>query len=75
MSKRCGDWNPKDTRNGIELKRKGELEIGFSLVRVTAWVRRFTGNCRKPAEQGEKSELKPFVALKRWGIYHSGYSV
>ena len=40
-------------------KTKGELEIGLSLVRVTAWVRRFTDNCRKPAEQREKGELKP----------------
>ena len=40
-------------------KTKGELETGLSLVRVTAWVRRFTGNCRKSAEQREKGELKP----------------
>ena len=59
MSKRCGDWTPQDTLNGIESKKKGELEIGLSLVRVTAWVRRFTDNCRKPADQRKKSELKP----------------
>ena len=33
-----------------QLKTKGELEIGLSLVHVTAWVRRFTDNCRKPAD-------------------------
>ena len=31
----------------------------MSLVRVTAWVRRFTDSCRKPAEVREKGELKP----------------
>ena len=40
-------------------KTKGELETGLSLARVTAWVRRFTDNCRKSAEQREKGELKP----------------
>ena len=40
-------------------KTKGELETGLSLVRVTAWVRRFTNNCRKSAKQREKGELKP----------------
>ena len=41
------------------VKTKRELEIGLSLVRVTAWVCRFTGNCRKSAEQRERGELKP----------------
>ena len=41
------------------VKTKGELEIGLSFVRVTAWLSRFTNNCRKSAEQREKSELKP----------------
>ena len=31
----------------------------MSLVRVTAWVCRFTDNCRKPAEQKEKGKMKP----------------
>jgi len=43
------------------VKTKGELEIGLSLVRVTAWVRRFKDNCRKSAEQREKGELKPLA--------------
>ena len=42
-----------------QVKTKRELEIGLSLVRVTAWVCRFTDNCRKSAEQREKGELKP----------------
>ena len=41
------------------VKTKGELEIGLSSVRVTVWVCWFTDNCRKPAEQKEKGELKP----------------
>ena len=41
------------------VKTKKELEIGLSLVRVTAWVCRFTDDCRKSAEQREKGELKP----------------
>ena len=56
MSKRCGNWNPQDTRNGIESKEKENWKLG---CRVTAWVRRFTDNCWKPAEQGEKGKLKP----------------
>ena len=40
-------------------KTKGELETGLSLVRVTAWVRRFTDDSRKSAEQRENGELKP----------------
>ena len=41
------------------VKTKRELEVGLSLVRVTAWVCRFTDNCRKSAEQREGGELKP----------------
>ena len=40
-------------------KTKGELEIGLSLVRLTAWVSRFAYNCRKSAEQRKNGELKP----------------
>ena len=48
LSKRCGDWTPQDTRNGIEPKQKENWKL-----------RRFTDNCRKSAEQREKGELKP----------------
>ena len=41
------------------VKTKRELEIGLSLVRVTAWVCRFIDNCWKSAEQRENGELKP----------------
>ena len=41
------------------LKPKGELELGLSLVRVKAWVRRFTANCRRPANQRLQGELTP----------------
>ena len=51
--------DPSRYSKWYRVKTKGELEIGLSLVRVTAWVRRFTDNCRKPAEQREKGELKP----------------
>ena len=51
--------DPSRYSKWYRVKTKGELEIGLSLVRVTAWVRRLTDNCRKPAEQREKSELKP----------------
>ena len=51
--------DPSRYSKGYRVKTKGELEIGLSLVCVTAWVRRFTGNCRKSAEQREKGDLKP----------------
>ena len=52
--------DPSRYSKWYRVKTKGELGIGLSLVRVTAWVRRFTdNNCRKPAEQREKGELKP----------------
>ena len=38
---------------------QNKRRTGNWLVRVTAWVRRFTANCRKSAEQREKGELKP----------------
>ena len=28
MSKRCGDWTPQDTRNGIESKQKENWKLG-----------------------------------------------
>ena len=46
--------DPSRYSKWYRVKTKGELEIGLSLVRVTAWVRRFTDNCRKSAEQREK---------------------
>ena len=50
--------DPSRYSKWYRVKTKGELEIGSSLVHVTAWVRRFTDNCVKPAEQREKRELK-----------------
>ena len=46
--------DPSRYSKWYRVKTKGELEIGLSLVRVTAWVRRFTDNCKKSAEQREK---------------------
>ena len=51
--------DPSRYSKWYRVKTKGELEIGLLLVRVTAWVRRFTDNCRKPAGQREKGKLKP----------------
>ena len=51
--------NPSRYLKWYWVKTKGELEIGLSSVHVTVWVCWFTDNCRKPAEQKEKGELKP----------------
>ena len=51
--------DPSRYSKWYRVKTKGELEIGLSLVCVTAWLCQFTDNCRKPAEQKEKGELKP----------------
>ena len=51
--------DPSRYSKWYRVKTKGELEIGLSLVCLTAWVRRFTDNCRKSAEQRDKGELKP----------------
>jgi len=39
------------------VKRKGELELGLSLVRVRAWVHQFNANCRRPADQRSKGVM------------------
>ena len=44
----------------VSSQKKRRTGNGLSLARVTAWVRRFTDNCRKSAEQIEKGELKPW---------------
>ena len=54
------------------VKTKGELEIGFSLVRVTAWVRWFTEGDQLSKREGWTEAIG---ASKRWRIYHSGGSV
>ena len=36
---------------------QGQLEIGYSLVRVRSWVMRFIKNCRVPEEQRIKGEF------------------
>ena len=56
--------DPSRYSKWYRVKTKGELEIGLSLVRVTAWVRRFTEKCRKPAEQREKGEHWSFKTLR-----------
>ena len=56
--------DPSRYSKGYRVKTKGELEIGLSLVRVTAWVRRFTDKCRKPAEQREKGKHWSFKTLR-----------
>ena len=43
----------------VSVKPKGELQLGLSLVRVKAWVHRFTANCRKPDNQRLQGELTP----------------
>ena len=51
--------DPSRHSKWYQVKTKRELEIGLSLIRMTAWVCRFIDNCRKSAEQREKAELKP----------------
>ena len=51
--------DPSRHSKWYQVKTKRELEIGLSLVRMTAWVCRFIDNCRKSAEQRQKGELKP----------------
>ena len=48
-----GVWrlNPSRHSKWFRVKKKGELELGLSLVRVRAWVHRFNANCRRPADQ------------------------
>ena len=41
--------DPSRYLKSYRVKTKEELEVRLSSVRVTAWVRRFTDNCRKPA--------------------------
>lgn len=56
-----GVWRLKPSRYSkwCRVKQKGEMELGLSLVRVRAWVHRFTANCRRPADQRFKGELTP----------------
>lgn len=56
-----GVWrlNPSRYSKWYRVKQKGELKLGLSLVRVRAWVHRFTANCRRPADQRLKGELTP----------------
>ena len=42
-----------------QVKPKGQLKLGLSLVRVKAWVNQFTANCRRPANQRLQGELTP----------------
>ena len=51
--------DPSRHSKWCQVKTKRELEIGLSLIRMTAWVCRFIDNCRKSAEQRQKGELKP----------------
>ena len=56
-----GVWrlNPSRYSKWFRVKKKGELELGLSLVRVRSWVHRFNANCRKPTDQRLKGELTP----------------
>ena len=56
-----GVWrlNPSRYSKWYRVKPKGELELGLSLVRVKAWVHRFTANCRRSANQRLQGELTP----------------
>ena len=58
-----GVWrlNPSRYSKWYRVKPKGELELGLSLVRVKAWVHRFTANCRRPANNCR-------VNLRRWSL-------
>lgn len=51
--------NPAIYSKWYRVKPKGELELGLSLVRVRAWVDRFTANCTRPPDQRVKGELTP----------------
>ena len=56
-----GVWrlNPSRYSKWYRVKPKGELELGLSLVRVKAWLHRFTANCRRSANQRLQGELTP----------------
>ena len=56
-----GVWrlNPLRYSKWYWVKPKGQPELGLSLVRVKAWVHRFTANCRRPANQRLQGELMP----------------
>ena len=45
-----------EMESGRNERRTGDW---VPLVCQTAWVRRFTDNCTKPAEQRERGELRP----------------
>ena len=55
-----GVWwlNPSRYSKWYQVKPKGQLELVLSLVRVKAWVHRFTANCRKP-DNKRLQELTP----------------
>ena len=53
------DWRLKPSRfsKWYRLSLTKRLELGLSLVRVTAWVHRFVANCRKSKKERVSGEL------------------
>ena len=54
-----GVWrlNPSRYPKWYRVKPKGQLELDLYLVRVKAWVHRFTANCRRAANQRLQGQL------------------
>ena len=55
------EWRLEPSRYSkwYNVKPKGQLEVGLSLVRVRSWVQRFVSNCRRPEIQRVLGELTP----------------
>lgn len=57
LEKETWRLNPARFSKWYQASSQGQLEIGYSLVRVRSWVMRFIKNCRVPEEQRIKGEL------------------
>ena len=57
LEKETWRLNPARFSKWYRASSQGQLEIGYSLVRVRSWVMRFSKNCRVPEEQRIKGEL------------------
>ena len=57
LEKETWRLNPARFSKWYRASSQGQLEIGYSLVRVRSWVMRFIKNCRVPEEQRIKGEL------------------
>ena len=55
------EWHLEPSRYSkwYEVKLKGQLEVGLSLVRVRSWLQWFVSNCRRPENQRVFGELTP----------------